>query len=247
MATLDRNQDLPGGRARPVLFRYVPPPIQKDETEIRWLMSYSDFMMQLVCLFILLYSVSSIDTSKAVPLAQAWRDEAGIGEVRVPSAPRSPNAPLTLADLPAVLHEIRILAGRHPGGGSIRISQTAAGFRIQLLYEMFDRGTGRLTPQGSSAADFAAALLYPFQDRVASIEVVGHASADEENAMSLSLDRAREALRSVSRPELSSRLESALLRAAGRGAHEPVADGAEASGRALNRRVEFVIRLGARN
>jgi flagellar motor protein MotB len=33
-------------------------------------MSYSDFMMQLVCLFILLYSVSSIDTSKAVPLAQ---------------------------------------------------------------------------------------------------------------------------------------------------------------------------------
>jgi len=29
---------------------------EKDESEVRWLISYSDFMMQLVCLFILLYS-----------------------------------------------------------------------------------------------------------------------------------------------------------------------------------------------
>jgi len=28
---------------------------EKDESEVRWLISYSDFMMQLVCLFILLY------------------------------------------------------------------------------------------------------------------------------------------------------------------------------------------------
>jgi len=34
---------------------------EKDETEVRWLISYSDFMMQLVCLFILLYSVSFFD------------------------------------------------------------------------------------------------------------------------------------------------------------------------------------------
>ena len=33
----------------------VPPTREKDDSEVRWLMSYSDFMMQLVCLFILLY------------------------------------------------------------------------------------------------------------------------------------------------------------------------------------------------
>ena len=90
MSTLDRGHDLPGSRKkRLALLRIAARPPEKDETEVRWLMSYSDFMMQLVCLFILLYSVSSIDTSKAVPLAQAWRDEAGVSEVRVPSAPKA--------------------------------------------------------------------------------------------------------------------------------------------------------------
>src|SRR5579864_6415662 len=97
---------------------------EKDESEVRWLISYSDFMMQLVCLFILLYSVSSVDTSKAVPLAQAWRDEAGLGEVRLPSTGKTPNVPLTSVDLGAAIHEVQIMAGRHPGGGSLRIVRT---------------------------------------------------------------------------------------------------------------------------
>ena len=40
----------------------------KDESEVRWLISYSDFMMQLVCLFILLYSVyASFNPLPAAP------------------------------------------------------------------------------------------------------------------------------------------------------------------------------------
>jgi flagellar motor protein MotB len=38
--------------------------VGKDESQVRWLISYSDFMMQLVCLFVLLYSVSSLDKGK---------------------------------------------------------------------------------------------------------------------------------------------------------------------------------------
>src|SRR3982750_2594189 len=116
MGVLERNSDLPGRRKRAPAFRVGGAQPEKDETEVRWLMSYSDFMMQLVCLFILLYSVSSIDTSKAVPLAQAWRDEAGVGEVRVPSAAATPFTPLTFADLPALLRELQIVAGRNPAG-----------------------------------------------------------------------------------------------------------------------------------
>jgi flagellar motor protein MotB len=209
-------------------------------------MSYSDFMMQLVCLFILLYSVSSIDTSKAVPLAQAWRDEVGVGEVRVPAAPAAPNTPLTFADLPALMHELQVVAGRHPGGGALRVLRTSDGFRLQFVYEMFERGSDRLSKQGAAAADLGSMLLQPFQKRVASIEVAGHASADEENGQSLSVQRAHEAVRWITRAESSVRLDGATLRAAGRAAHEPAADNAETSGRALNRRVEFVVRLGAR-
>src|SRR5437762_8562268 len=124
MATLDRYNELLGRKKRLPPLRFAPPAPEKDETEIRWLMSYSDFMMQLVCLFILLYSVSSIDTSKAVPIAQAWREEVGVGEVRVTTAAPTMNSPLTFSELPAVFHELQVAAGRHPGGGALRAQRT---------------------------------------------------------------------------------------------------------------------------
>jgi chemotaxis protein MotB len=243
MPTLDRGNELIAKRRRLAQLRFAPPPPEKDETEVRWLMSYSDFMMQLVCLFILLYSVSSIETSKAAPIAQAWRDEVGISEVRVPAAPKAPHAPLTSEDLSPVLHEIRILAGRQPGGGSLHVFRNADGFRLQFAYEMFDRRSPQLGAAGTQIADLAAQLLQRLQARVASIELVGHASADEEGALDLSLRRAHETLRRMTRPESPYRLDPRGLLAAGRGAHEPAADGADSSGRALNRRVEFVVRL----
>jgi chemotaxis protein MotB len=243
MTLFDRNNELAAKRRRLAQLRFAPPPPEKDETEVRWLMSYSDFMMQLVCLFILLYSVSSVDSSKAVPIAQAWREEMGVGEVKVTVAAPTTNSPLTFAELPAVFHELQVVAGRHPGGGALRIFRAADGFRLQFVYEMFDRGSERPGRQGATAADLAALLLQPIQRRVASIDVVGHASADEQNGLALSLDRARETVRWITRPESSSRLDPATLRASGRGAHDPVADNAETSGRALNRRVDFVVRL----
>ena len=239
MNTLDRGEKK--RRISPIRLGSTTP--EKDETEVRWLMSYSDFMMQLVCLFILLYSVSSIDSSKAVPIAQAWREEVGIGEIHVPLAAPTLNSPLTFAELPAIFHELQVVAGRHPGGGALRILRSSDGFRLQFVYEMFERGSDRLGKQGASAADLAALLLEPIQKRVASIEVLGHASADEENGLALSLARARETLRWITRPEGASRLDPETLRAAGRGAHDPVADNAQTSGRALNRRVDFVVRL----
>ena len=241
MSTLDRGHDLPGRKKRLSIFRLTARPPEKDETEVRWLMSYSDFMMQLVCLFILLYSVSSMDTSKAVPLAQAWRDEAGVSEVRVPLAPKAPHLPMTSADVPSVIREIQILAGRHPGGSALRVSRTARGFRLQFVYEMFERGSDRLSRRGMQVADLAAILLEPLQRRAAAIELVGHGSADEPDAPALSLSRAQEAFRRMTRPEAPYRLQASAMRVAGRGAHEPAADNADTSGRALNRRVEFVV------
>src|SRR5207253_562198 len=161
MASLDRNSDLAGKKKRVSLLRLGPILPEKDETEVRWLMSYSDFMMQLVCLFILLYSVSSMDTSKSVPLAQAWRDEAGIGEVRVPSAPKTTNAPLTSAELPSLIREIQIVAGRYPGGGALRVLRKGESLRLQFAYEMFDRGSERPGKQGAAVAELAAVILQP--------------------------------------------------------------------------------------
>jgi hypothetical protein len=53
---------------------------EKDDSEVRWLMSYSDFMMQLVCLFILLYS-SSLDKGRMSRVAAGYRASLGMGEL----------------------------------------------------------------------------------------------------------------------------------------------------------------------
>lgn len=216
---------------------------EKDESEVRWLMSYSDFMMQLVCLFILLYSVSSVDTSKAVPLAQAWRDETGLGEVKLPSTGRKPNVPLTSADLTALIHELRIMAGRHPGGGSLRLVKSNKGFVLQLGYGMFDRGSAQLDSQGIAAADLVVDLLTPLHAQIDGLELVGHASADEPRGSDLSLDRAAAMLRRLTGPKSPHRLEGLPFVATGRGATEPAADNGDESGRRLNRRIDFIVRL----
>ena len=244
MASL-RTVEGPGRKKRHPLLPGPAPVREKDESEVRWLISYSDFMMQLVCLFILLYSVSSVDTSKAVPLAQAWRDEAGLGDVRLPSFGKKRNVPLTSVDLNVVIHELQIMAGRRPGGGSLRLVRAADGFTLRLAYPMFDRGSDRLNPQGIQAADLMAELLTTLRERLASVDAVGHASADEEGAMYRSLGRAAAVVDRLTRADAPHRLDGVALVAAGRGAREPVADNAEESGRGLNRRVEFVVRLKA--
>ena len=238
-----RTGEIPGRKKRHPLLPGPASGREKDESEVRWLISYSDFMMQLVCLFILLYSVSSVDTSKAVPLAQAWRDEAGLGEVRLPSTGKTPNVPLTSVDLNAAIHEIQILAGRHPGGGSLRLVRSTDGFTLQLAYGMFDRDSDHLNPQGIQASDLIAEILRLLGGRVASMEIVAHASADEEKAMDLSLSRASTMLRRLARPDSPQRLDGRSLVAVGQGAHHPVANNGEEAGRRLNRRVEFVVRL----
>jgi chemotaxis protein MotB len=240
-----RAVDGSGRKKRHPLLPGQAPIRDKDESEVRWLISYSDFMMQLVCLFILLYSVSSVDTSKAVPLAQAWRDEAGLGDVRLPSFGTKRNVPLTSVDLNSVIHELQIMAGRRPSGGSLRLVRTVDGFTLRLAYPMFDRGSDHLNPQGIQAADLVAELLVPLRERLSSVDVVGHASADEPGAMDRSLGRAAAVLERMTRADAPRRLDGIALVAVGRGAREPVADNAEETGRSLNRRAEFVVRLKA--
>ncbi len=239
----NRGMDLAGRRRRSSAMAGFARAPEKDESEIRWLMSYSDFMMQLVCLFILLYSVSSVDTSKAVPLAQAWRDETGMGEVRLPSTGKTPNVPLTSADLSTTIHEIQIMAGRHPAGGSLRVVRSVEGFRLRLSYSMFEKNSERLDARGIQAADLVGSVLQPVMDRLASVEIVGHASVDEGHPEDLSLARAAAALRRLTRSDALHRLGVEPLRAVGRGANEPSANSLEEAGREFNRRIEFVVRM----
>jgi len=225
------------------------PAPEKDESEVRWLISYSDFMMQLVCLFILLYSVSATDAGKTSPIAQSWREEMGLEPIKAMSeSMRDSSLPLTMEKLPAILKDMQVVLSRYPEGGKIRITPTADGFRLHLFYEMFEEGSGAPSRQGLRILDLAALILKPYERRVKSLEVIGHTAADDADreagsSLRLSLTRAREAYRHVTGSECLHPLEGSLLLAGGRGPHEPAADNADGRARGFNRRVEFVARL----
>jgi len=221
----------------------------KDESEVRWLISYSDFMMQLVCLFILLYSVSATDAGKTSAIAQSWREEQGLQPVAVRSDPsRGDSIPLTVSLLPSTLKEIQAIVSRYPEGGHIRITPAADGFRLQVVHELFEEGSSVLTKSGERYLDLAAQILHPYQYVVRSMEIVGHtATGDSEkedgSGLRLALSRSRSAVRWVTRMGLANRLDAYRLGAAGRGPHEPAVDNADPRTRAMNRRVDFVVHL----
>jgi flagellar motor protein MotB len=138
----------------------APRPVEKDEGEVRWLISYSDFMMQLVCLFILLYSVSSLDKGRMARVAAAYRASVGIGEAAAYEA-RSSGDKLAVGD--------RSLIGGALGGGDLvpglqyRVETVPGGFRVAFSGLLFAPGSSELEGRAAAAVDAVARVLrsYP--------------------------------------------------------------------------------------
>src|SRR5579862_4575938 len=116
----------------------APRPGEKDESEVRWLISYSDFMMQLVCLFILLYSVSSLDKGRMALVAAAYRASVGIGEVAAYEA-RSSGDRLAVGDRSLIAGPLG--GGDLPSGLKYDIESAPGGIRIVLEAALFQAGS----------------------------------------------------------------------------------------------------------
>ena len=161
-------------------------PREKDESEVRWLISYSDFMMQLVCLFILLYSVSSLDKGRMARVAAAYRASIGIGEPAAYDA-RTSGDRLAAGDRSLVAGEL--------GGGDLRqglryeLGPVPGSLRIVFEGSLFAAGSAELDGKAAAAVDEAARVLraYAGPARVLGSGDPGHG----EGALALALARAR--------------------------------------------------------
>ncbi|HXX94339.1 MAG TPA: flagellar motor protein MotB, partial [Planctomycetota bacterium] len=117
--------------------------VEKDESEVRWLISYSDFMMQLVCLFILLYSVSSLDKDKMSLVAAYYRASVGLGEPPIHEPP-SKGTRLAVGDRPLVGGR----GGRTeiPPDVQYKVDSVPGGWMVRFDRPIFDAGSAALTP-----------------------------------------------------------------------------------------------------
>jgi flagellar motor protein MotB len=157
---------------------------EKDESEVRWLISYSDFMMQLVCLFILLYSVSSLDKGRMARVAASYRASVGLGELAAHET-KTAGDKLAVGDRP--------LLGGDLGGGDLhkdlryRVEPVLGGFRVAFDAPIFDAGSASLTAKGGEALDSAARVLRAYAGQT----IVTGAGDDASDADPLRLALAR--------------------------------------------------------
>ncbi|HLY09696.1 MAG TPA: flagellar motor protein MotB [Planctomycetota bacterium] len=182
----------------------APRPGEKDESEVRWLISYSDFMMQLVCLFILLYSVSSLDKGRMALVAAAYRASVGIGEVAAYEA-RSSGDRLAVGDRSLIAGPLG--GGDLPSGLKYDIESAPGGIRIVLEAALFQAGSSELDDQAAAAVDAVARVLRGYAGP-AEVTGSGDAGADA-GALSLAITRAKAVVRRLERAGLDPRFLTA--------------------------------------
>lgn len=164
----------------------VPRTGEKDESEVRWLISYSDFMMQLVCVFILLYSVSSLDRGRMARVAAAYRAAVGIGDLAAQEASTTGDR-LAVGD--------RSLLGGDLAGGDLprdlryRIDPVPGGLRGVFDAALFDVGSADLTAQGAEAVDGAARVVRAYAGRT--VVTAAGDGPDDRDPIRLALARSR--------------------------------------------------------
>jgi flagellar motor protein MotB len=173
---------------------------EKDESEVRWLISYSDFMMQLVCLFILLYSVSSLDKGRMARVAASYRASVGLGEVAAQET-KTPGDTLAVGERP--------LLGGELGGGDLhkdlkfRVEPVPGGFRVAFDAPTFDAASAVLTAKGGEALDAAARVLRAYAGQTV-VTGAGDDAADGD-ALRLAIARAQAAVARLVQAGLDSR------------------------------------------
>jgi flagellar motor protein MotB len=153
---------------------------------VRWLISYSDFMMQLVCLFILLYSVSYFDKGRMARVAASYRASVGIGDLAAHET-KTAGETLAIGDRPLLGGELG--GGDVPKGLRTRIDAVPGGLRAAFDEPIFEAGSAVLTPRGAEALDAAARVLRAYAGRTV---VTGTGDdATEADPLRLALARAQ--------------------------------------------------------
>jgi flagellar motor protein MotB len=189
--------------------------VEKDESEVRWLISYSDFMMQLVCLFILLYSVSSLDKNKMALVAAYYRASVGLGEPPIHEPP-STGKNLAVGDRPLVGGR----GGRTeiPPDIQYQVDSVPGGWMVHFSEPMFEPGSAALQPVVARQLDsilghFRAYAGQTFVTATAAPEPVDATDADP---MKLAQARAEAVAARLTREGTPGAIDPRFLQAAGK-------------------------------
>ncbi len=205
-------------------FPELPP---RDESEVGWSVPWSDLMMVMFILFVVLFATRVAEREAgAVFRPNASDASASLGSAWIPW--RSPGE--RLATAPASLPGVDVAVA---SDDSIRLRLPSA-----LLFE---RGSVEIGAEAGDVLDGVASVL---TDAVGPIHVIGHTDDDpvESEAFPTNWELAPARAAAVARALIvRGVLDPGRVTVMGRGKHEPVAPNVSEEAKARNRRVEILI------
>jgi chemotaxis protein MotB len=231
----------------------------------RWLLTYSDMITLLMALFIVMFSMANVNTSKfkalklslaeafsgkVLPSGQSISDSGGDAAIKTPlpalttKAPGSDSAAERENDeLAALKRRIEAYARQQGIADQLAARIERRGLVITILTDrlLFDSGQAALHPQGARLISSIGELLR--REAKHEVNVEGYTDSVPIRGSSyptnweLSTARASTVVRTL----LSSHVAARRLTASGRAYLDPVAPNTTSTGRARNRRVQIVL------
>ena len=223
-----------------------------------WMDTYGDMVTLLLCFFVLLYSISSIDQNKWMLVVQSFNSKAMINVADTPTGPAGKEhddlgdgLPTTTDLVEEAINELYeyLKAVEAQADGSISVSQGDGYVFISFSDAVFFEGDkSNLLPAGRSTLDGIIPALEQAGPFIDEVRVLGHTAQANPNRpntirgdRTLSSDRATEVLIYIMEHADQDKLDPASFVAMAYGQWRPVASNEDESTRYQNRRVEMII------
>lgn len=224
-----------------------------------WLNTYSDMVTLLLCFFVLMYAISSVNTSKfkAVvesfnpsekEIEQAQKTKSGGGAVSSAdtSADTSQDQIQKVQDFDDLYYKLKKYVESEGLDSDVSISKgegfTFITFRDKVF---FDGNSYELKDDGKKILDQLSYAISDVSSSIGEIQILGHTSQaspdmpnDVESDRFLSSDRATEVLVYIQQKNI---IEPSKLVSSGFGEFRPISPFDTKENRAKNRRVEIII------
>ena len=222
-----------------------------------WMDTYGDMVTLLRCFFVLLYSMSTIDSEKWMMIVQSFNKNAVVSDDQPPgpdgteSSTGGMNLPLT-QDMQAAmdeLYEYLALYAQNSEEGSVSVSKGSGWVFISFDDTVFfDGDSYRLRAEGQRILDDIIPALNTAAPHIDELRVLGHTAqrvADSPNPPEgdwrLSTNRADSVIIYLYNNMDLARLDPGRLVAQGHGQWRPVSPNDNEQTRSKNRRVELMI------
>ncbi len=222
-----------------------------------WMDTYGDMVTLLLCFFVLLYSMSTIDTKKWEWIVQQFNKDYDPTQQVEPGPEPGPNHSTGGNELPATqvdeamdeLYQFLKSYAQNNTDASISVSKGDGYVFISFDDAIFfDGNSSAIRPEGAAILDALIPALTKAGPFIDELEVLGHtAQATPHTPNPVLADRSLSCLRATEvTVYLQQRIDGDILNpgrlvAKGFGQWRPVADNEDSVQKAKNRRVEMVV------